>query len=128
MILLLACASEPSADTASAEDAVRCPPSEPGGLEPGQPAQDVAFIDCTGEAVSLHGLCGRPALVVNWYGWCPSCETNAALGRRLADEHPDLAVAIVLDEDPLADPVDEEGHADQVGCDLVDAAGEEACG
>ena len=64
------------------------------------------MTDCIGTTASLHGLCGRPALVINWYGWCPSCEDNAELGRALADEHADLAVAVVLDEDPLSAPAD----------------------
>jgi hypothetical protein len=87
-------------------DAAECPPADPTGLAVGDIAQDVAFTDCAGAPVSLHGLCGQPALIANWYGWCPSCEDNAALARDLAAAHAELAVAIVLDEDPLNHPVD----------------------
>jgi hypothetical protein len=103
--LLVGC-GVPPAD--SAIEDVTCPPAGPYGREVGDPAEDVAMADCDGAPVSIHGLCGRPALVVNWYGWCPTCEDNAGLARQLADAHPDLAVAIVLDEDPLAAPVDPE--------------------
>jgi hypothetical protein len=36
-----------------------------------------------------------------------------------------LVVRFDLD-DPAADAVDEQGHADQVGCDLIGRSGEEA--
>lgn len=109
ILLLLACAR--SADTGGAPtgsaEPVSCPPPEPGGSAPGEYATDVVASDCRGEAVSLHGLCGRPALVVNYYGWCPSCGDNAALARQLADAYPELAAAVVLTEDPLGALADE---------------------
>lgn len=105
LILLLACAPTAPKDSApdSAPPAVSCPPAEPWGLDAGERALDVEFTDCAGEVASLHGLCGGPALIVNWYGWCPSCEENAELARSLADELPGLAVAVVLEDDPLAE-------------------------
>lgn len=107
MILLwLACASAPSENGVETAASVECPPPEPTGLAVGEPAQDVGFTDCAGTATSLHGLCGSPALVVSWYGWCPSCEDNAELARSLADAHANLAVVVVLSENPLAEPVD----------------------
>lgn len=111
LVALVGCAREPesTAPISHPEDTapdVTCPPLEPTGLAVGERALDVVMADCMGAPASLHDLCGRPALIANWYGWCPSCEENAALVRRLADEHPDLSVAVVLDEDPLADPVD----------------------
>ena len=45
-------------------------------------------------------------MIAAWYGWCPSCSTNAALARDLADAHPELRVVVSLNEDPLGDPVD----------------------
>jgi peroxiredoxin len=70
--------------------------------------EDVAFTTCDGEPASLQGLCGRPALVLNWYGWCPSCETNAKLARRLAEEHEELDAVVVLSEDPVGRSVGDE--------------------
>jgi len=105
--LWLACArdrAEIVADSALID--VTCPPAEPTGSAEGERAADVFVQTCDGAVASLHGLCGAPALVVNWYGWCPSCEDNAALARQLAQAHPALRVAITLTEDPLAEPVD----------------------
>jgi hypothetical protein len=96
---LLAC-SEPDTDVVA--DAPVCPP------EGEDAVLDFAFTDCAGAAVSLHDLCGAPALITAWYGWCPTCNDNATLGRALAEEHPGLTVAVALTEDPLADPVDAE--------------------
>lgn len=101
MIFWLACAAPEAADAS-------CPPSGPVGRSPGEVAEDVALTDCDGASVSLRGLCGAPAVVGSWYGWCPSCESHAALIRRLADEHPGLAAAVVLNEDPLGAPMDGE--------------------
>lgn len=116
ILLLLACAGGPvgehtgAPDSADADSApeVECPPPEPWAMDVGAHAVDVVMSDCGGQPRSLHGLCGAPALVVNWYGWCASCGENAELARALADEHAELAVAIVLDEDPLSSPVDQE--------------------
>ena len=72
----------------------------------GDHATDVASTDCSGIETSIHGLCGAPALIVNWYGWCASCEDNAELARAIAAESAALNVVIVLDEDPLAHAVD----------------------
>lgn len=104
MIALLACAAAPP-DSAPPSP-VQCPPPSPTGRAVGDPADDVVLADCAGAPASLHGLCGRPALVVAWYGWCPSCDANAALARSLAEEHETLAVAVALVEDPLSQPVD----------------------
>jgi hypothetical protein len=67
----------------------------------------VATTTCAGEARSLHGFCGHPTLITSWYGWCASCQDNAALARELADAHDGaLHVAVVLEQDPLGDPAD----------------------
>jgi len=58
------------------------------------------------DSVFFHDLCGKPALIANWYGWCASCEDNAALARQLAEEFPDTSFILVLDENPLSEPVD----------------------
>ena len=99
MILLAGC--EPAT---KAESPVECP--DTGGYVEGAPAADVALVDCDGSAVTLRDLCGEPALVVAWYGWCPSCQGNAELAMSLAAEHQDLASVVALVEDPLGDPVD----------------------
>lgn len=95
--LLLACA-DPVDSTVV--DAPACPPEGEGAV------LDVGFTTCAGDPVSLHALCGAPALITTWYGWCPTCNDNAALARTLADEHPGLRVAVALTEDPLTAPVD----------------------
>ncbi len=116
ILVALGCVADDSAAvvTETAAEFVECPPPEPTGLAVGERALDVAFTDCAGAATSLHGLCGRPALVLNWYGWCPSCEANAELARRLADAHAGLAVAVVLTENPLSEPADPAFCADYV--------------
>jgi hypothetical protein len=100
--LLAACAEVPPPD----EPAVACPPAGPTGLAVGDTVEDVALEDCSGSAVSPHDLCGAPALVASWYGWCPSCSDNADLARSLAADHPDLQVRVALVEDPLGAPAD----------------------
>lgn len=95
--LLLGCAEPVDSD---AVDAPVCPP------EGDEVVLDLAFTDCAGAPTSLHDLCGSPALITTWYGWCPTCNDNATLARALADEHPELAVAVTLTEDPLHAPVD----------------------
>ncbi len=107
LLVLLGCAG-PGGETAGTPAPVNCPPAGETGLSEGDVAQDVTMTRCDGAARSIHGLCGQPALLVNYYGWCASCATNASLGRDLADQYPDLAVAIVLNEDPLSEPVDAE--------------------
>ncbi len=97
IVLLLACA-EP-VDSAVVDTSV-CPPEGEGAV------LDLGFTNCAGDPTSLHDLCGSPALITAWYGWCPTCNDNAALARTLADEHPDLTVAVALTEDPLSAPVD----------------------
>jgi hypothetical protein len=99
VILWLACAGAGTPDAS-------CPPEGPFGRAPGDAAEDIALTDCAGDAVTLRGLCGTPAVIGSWYGWCPSCESHAALIRRLADAHPELAAAVVLNEDPLGAPMD----------------------
>lgn len=97
------------ADSGPVDTAIRnvaCPPPPPHGQTLGAHAIDVTVTDCAGTPTSIHGLCGKPALIINWYGWCASCEDNAELARALAAEHSDLSVVIALDEDPLAHAVD----------------------
>lgn len=107
LALWLGCVPE-RAETAadSAIPDISCPPAEPTGTAEGGHAADVVVQTCDGARASLHGLCGQAALVVNWYGWCPSCEDNAALARQLAEAHPELSVAVTLTEDPLGAPMD----------------------
>lgn len=114
MISLLACASEPAP-----VPAVPCPAPGPYGVAEGDYAEDVALRTCEGETAALHDLCGAPALVVNWYGWCPSCEGNADLARELSA---DLQAVVVLVEDPLAEPASAEVCEQYVEARPSDAA------
>ncbi len=100
--LLLACAGEQPPD-----EEIACS-TEPTGLAVGTVVEDLAFQDCDGSEVGFRDLCGRPTLVMNWYGWCPPCESHAALARELAAEYPELQSVIVLNEDPLNAPADPE--------------------
>ena len=50
-----------------------------------------------------------------------------SLGRAAEPMARRLVLVVRFDlDDPAADPVDEQGHADQVGCDLIGRSGEEA--
>ncbi len=55
------------------EPAPTCPPTGPGGFAEGETLPDLTFDGCDGSTVSLHDLCGAPALVYHYAGWCPSC-------------------------------------------------------
>ncbi len=50
-----------------------CPPTAPGGFLVGDTLPDLTFTGCDGAAVALHDLCGAPALIYHYAGWCPSC-------------------------------------------------------
>jgi peroxiredoxin len=104
--VLLAFAAGCAAESPGPVPQVACPPVGATGTDVGDPAADVALADCAGAPTALSELCGQPALVVSWYGWCPSCSTNADLAADLADEHADLAVVVALLEDPLGAPAD----------------------
>ena len=47
-----------------------CPPDGLPGFEVGDTLTDINFLNCDGEVVSLHDLCGkRTGLIFNFYGW-----------------------------------------------------------
>ena len=60
-------------DGVHGEPALTCPPAGPGGLLEGETLPDMTFDGCAEVVVSLHDLCGAPALIYHYAGWCPSC-------------------------------------------------------
>jgi len=86
---------------------VECPPPGPFGYEPGATVTDLTLLDCDGAPVSLHDLCGASAgLVVNFYGWCPSCYDFLRLANELTVSRGDRgfrAIAVVS-ENPIEEP------------------------
>jgi hypothetical protein len=79
-----------------------CPPTVSQGFSEGEFLPDLTFDGCDGEVVSLHDLCGAPALIYHYAGWCPSCLHFLEDLPALADEaglSPDQIV-VLISEDP----------------------------
>jgi hypothetical protein len=86
---------------------VECPPAGPYGTEIGETLGDLSFVDCEGEPVTLHGMCGaKVSVVANFYGWCAPCWESSARVADLQTEHGDegMRSVIVLVEDGLSEP------------------------
>ena len=105
VLTLLACGPAATPDPAPAKPATVCPPPGPYGYERGATIADLRFDDCDGNPVSLHDLCGADAgLVVNFYGWCPSCYDFVRLAGELDKSRSGLATFVVITEDPAQAP------------------------
>jgi hypothetical protein len=87
-------------DVADLPNAV-CPPVGADAVEP------LVLNACDGSAVTLHDLCGEPALVTHLYGWCPGCFNHLDLAVGIVAEH-GIMSWLVITEDPLGAPPSEE--------------------
>ncbi|MFH1532622.1 MAG: hypothetical protein ABIK09_18000 [Pseudomonadota bacterium] len=50
-----------------------CPPVGSFGFAKGELLPALTFEGCDETHVALHDLCGAPALIYHYAGWCPSC-------------------------------------------------------
>ena len=99
--------SDSSPDMSTHDAELVCPPPGPYGYEVGTTATNLTFLDCDGNPVQLHDLCGAQlGMVISFYGWCTSCYDWARLANELQEQHrPDgLMAMIVITEDPLSKP------------------------
>ena len=73
LVLCLVAAAQ-GCDPDSAEvPAPTCPPAGPFGFAEGEMLPALTFEGCDESNVALHDLCGAPALIYHYAGWCPSC-------------------------------------------------------
>jgi hypothetical protein len=98
MILFFACLNKEESAMLDSEPASVCVEA---GEEVGEGIAELGLFSCGEEPVAFQNFCGSPLLVVSWYGWCPSCQQNTEVARALKEEHPELAVVVALEEDPL---------------------------
>jgi thiol-disulfide isomerase/thioredoxin len=95
------------------DDAAACPTADVGaatatdadgdigaldGREPivGQPAPDFALRDLDGETVTLHEFRGRIVFLNFWATWCRPCKQELPAIQKVADEHPNDLVVLII--------------------------------
>lgn len=84
-----------------------CPPTGPFGSDPNETITDVSFLDCDGNPVTLHDLCGQnAAIVVNFYGWCTGCYRIMGETNRWLEDYGEYGFRpiVVITEDTLETP------------------------
>ncbi len=89
-------------DAGTSDSPPTCPPTTSEGFEEGEFLPDLTFDGCDGTPTALHDLCGAPALIYHYAGWCPSClhflEDLPALAEE-AGLSPEQIV-VLISEDP----------------------------
>ena len=103
-LVLLALASVAGACDAgdAGESEPTCPPAAGGGFAEGEHLPDLTFEGCDEVPVVIHDLCGAPALIYHYAGWCPSCLHFLEDLPALAEEAglPAEQIVVLVSEDP----------------------------
>ncbi|MCY7345272.1 MAG: peptide-methionine (R)-S-oxide reductase MsrB [Pyrinomonadaceae bacterium] len=61
----------------------------------GSPAPEFELAKPDGTKVSLKDLAGKPAVLIFWTAWCPSCKAEAPRVNQLAAEYKDRGVRVL---------------------------------